>query len=178
MAEPQEPEKAKFFCGVLCASVELLPEVKAHLEKAFGPVDSESETMLFDSTNYYEDEMGKHLVRKFYAFETLVEQDSLAGAKLATNALEKKFAGKMDVKRPVNLDPGLLLASKIILASCKDFSHRIYLGSGVYAEITLQYSSGRKGAWQTLPWTFPDYRKKEYHDFFTVLRQRYMEQVR
>ena len=68
-----------------------------------------------------------------------------------------------------------MLSSKIILASCKDFSHRIYLGDGVYGEITLQYT---KGGFQILPWTFPDYRKEEYHVFFDNLRRRYMEQVR
>jgi hypothetical protein len=175
MTEPGQPDRAKLFAGVLSASRELLPEVRKKLEELFGPVELESDTFAFDSSDYYEPQMGKNLSRKFYSFETLVEQDTLAAAKLATNRLEKEFAGRCEVERPVNIDPGIMLSSKIILASCKDFSHRIYLGDGVYGEITLQYV---KGEFQTLPWTFPDYRKEEYHVFFDNLRRRYTEQFR
>ena len=175
MAKAGKPEKAKLFAGVLAASEELLPEIEQALTGLFGPVDMMSETMPFDSTGYYEPQMGKDLKRKFYAFERLVEQDTLAGAKLATNALEQEFAGRCRVERPVNIDPGILLSSKIILASCKDFSHRVYLGQGVYGEITLQYAGG---AFRTLPWTFPDYRLEEYHLFFDNLRERYRGQLR
>jgi hypothetical protein len=175
MTQAKQSEKAKLFAGILSASEELLPEVKQRLEKLFGRVDFESEALAFNSTDYYEPQMGKNLKRKFYSFETLVEQDSLAEAKLATNKLEKEFAGRCEVKRPVNIDPGHLLASRIILASCKDFSHRIYLAGGVYAEVTLQFAGG---AWRTLPWTFPDYRKAQYHKFFDMLRQRYVTQLR
>ena len=175
MALSRKSDKAKLFAGVLSGSAELLPEVRLALERLFGPVDFESATMPFDSTDYYESRMGKNLKRKFYSFEQLVEQDSLAEAKLAANALEKQFTGKLPVERPVNIDPGLVLPSKLVLASCKDFSHRIYLGGGVYGEITLQYSNG---AWRTLPWTFPDYRKGEYHEFFEILRKCLVEQLR
>jgi len=175
MTEPGQPDRAKLFTGVLSASRELLPEVRKQLEKLFGPIELESEVFAFGSTNYYESQMGRNLSRVFYAFEPLVEQDTLAALKLATNKLEKEFTGRRGVERPVNIDPGIMLSSKIILASCKDFSHRIYLGDGVYGEITLQYV---KGEFQTLPWTFPDYRKEEYHAFFDNLRRRYTEQFR
>ena len=177
MAQVRQPDKAKRFAGVLTASQELLPEIEQALVKLFGPVDLRSETMPFEGTNYYEPQMGKNLKRKFYSFEHLVEQDTLAGAKLATNALENEFTGRCSVERPVNIDPGIMLSSKIILASCKDFSHRIYIGDGVYGEITLQYS-GSDNEFRILPWTFPEYRREEYHAFFDILRRRYREQLR
>ncbi len=174
MAQVRRPDKAKLFAGVLTSSEELLSEVEMALVKLFGPVGLQSETMPFDSTDYYEPQMGKGLKRKFFSFEKLVEQDTLAQAKLAANALENDFAGRLPVERPVNIDPGILLSSKIILASCKDFSHRIYLGEGVYGEITLQYSGNE---FRILPWTFPDYRREKYHEFFDNLRRRYREQL-
>jgi hypothetical protein len=175
MALPQNPQKAKLLVGVLTGSEQLLPELKARLEELFGKADVESETMVFDSTDYYEDQMGAGLTRIFYFFDRLVEQDSLADVKLSTNQLEEDFSGRLPVQRPVNIDPGLLLPSKIILASCKDFSHRIYLGRGVYGEITLQYVNGE---FRTLPWTFPDYRQEEYHAVFAAVRQLYMQQLK
>ncbi len=175
MAQPSKPDKAKLFAGVLAASQEILPELKDKLEKLFGKTDLESETMAFDSTEYYEAEMGTGLWRKFYAFENLVEQESLVRAKLSTNRLEEEFSGMHGVKRPVNVDPGLLLPSKLILASCKNFSHRIYLGKGVYGEITLQYANG---SFRILPWTFPDYRLEDYHEFFASVRQAYMRRLK
>jgi hypothetical protein len=175
MAQPQEPHRAKLFAGVLTGSEELLPEVKEKLEELFGRTDLESETMLFDSTYYYEPQMGAGLKRKFYSFEKLVEQELLAEAKISANGLEEQFSGRLEVERPVNIDPGLLLPSKMILASCKNFSHRIYLGRGVYGEITLQYADG---SFRVLPWTFPDYRLEEYHAFFATVRNRYMSQLK
>lgn len=175
MAGPAEPLKAKLFAGVLAGSTELLDSAKKELEKKFGAVDFESPTMPFDSTEYYEPQMGKGLLRKFYTFGSLTGQDSLSRIKLATNAIEQDFRGRSQVDRPINIDPGLLLPSKIILASCKDFSHRIYLGEGVYGEVTLQYV---KDAFVTLPWTFPDYRLPKYHEFFKKARELYLAQMR
>jgi hypothetical protein len=175
MALPRHPHRAKLFAGVLTGSEELLPELREKLQGLFGNTDLESAAIAFDSTDYYEPQMGKDLKRKFYSFEELVEQELLIEAKLSTNALEEEFTGKSGAKRPVNIDPGLLLPSKVILASCKDFSHRIYLGKGVYGEITLQYAGGAFGL---LPWTFPDYRREDYHVFLAALRRRYMEQLK
>jgi hypothetical protein len=175
MTKPRKPYKAKLFAGVLACSEKLFPDVKAKLEKLFGHTNLESETLVFNSTDYYEPQMGKDLKRKFYSFEKLVEQDSLAEAKLSANRLEEEFSGMHGVKRPINIDPGLLLPSKLILASCKDFSHRIYVGKGVYGEITLQYVND---SFRILPWTFPDYHREEYHAFFAAVRQKYMHQLK
>jgi hypothetical protein len=75
----------------------------------------------------------------------------------------------------MNLDPGYIAPSKLVLASTKDYSHRIHLSDGIYAEVTLLYSRGR---WKELEWTYPDYRTVAYHDFFTRVRTRLAEQRR
>ena len=72
--------------------------------------------------------------------------------------------------RPINIDPGYVSYSKIILASAKNFSHRIYLRSGIYAEVTLNYR--RDKGWQFFDWTYPDYKEKAALDFFTLARNR------
>jgi hypothetical protein len=54
------------------------------------------------------------------------------------------------------------------LASTKDHAHRIYLNDGIYAEVTLAY---RRGGWQAFPWTYPDYRRHDFQEFFTRCRE-------
>jgi hypothetical protein len=59
-------------------------------------------------------------------------------------------------------------AAKLVLASTKDFAHRIYLRDGIFAEITLFFRHGR---WEHHEWTFPDYRRADYHEFFSRARE-------
>jgi hypothetical protein len=152
---------------------ELFDKAIRALSEAFGAVDLVSEIMDFDMTDYYNEQMGSPLYRRFVSFNTPVAPDALADAKVKTNEIEETFAASADSpgepERPVNLDPGYVAPSKLVLASMKDFSHRIYLGRGVYAEITLMY---RKGRWQPLAWTFPDYASGRYDAFLTEARSR------
>jgi len=150
---------------------ELFDEAISELTAAFGPADLVSEIMDFDLTDYYNEQMGSPLYRRFVSFERLIPPDSLAEAKLMTNQVEARFAERAAGRptRPVNLDPGYVAPSKLVLASMKDFSHRIYLGRGVYAEVTLLY---RRGRWEPLGWTFPDYASGRYDAFLTEARSR------
>lgn len=84
-------------------------------------------------------------------------------------------AGEWPVARPMNLDPGYIAPSKLVLASTKDYSHRIYLDDGVYGEVTLLF---QQGAWRQFEWTYPDYRTPAYHEFFARVRSRLLEQRR
>ncbi|HET9942723.1 MAG TPA: DUF4416 family protein, partial [Terriglobia bacterium] len=96
--------------------------------------------------------------------------------KCHTNALEETFAADgASVKRPVNLDPGYLENSKIVLASTKNFYHRIYLGRGIFGEVTMHF---RNGAFEFFQWTYPDYKSPEYQAFFMELRTLYRNQLR
>jgi hypothetical protein len=130
----------------------------------------------FDGTGYYDDEMGTGLTRLFCSFRDPVGQDTLADLKLWTEGLEKELAwGEGRGRRRVNLDPGLLCLEKLVLASTKDFSHRICLRDGIFAEVSLLC---RAGGFQTLPWTYPDYRRGETLDFFNALRLNWRRRLR
>jgi hypothetical protein len=118
--------------------------------------------------------MGSPIIRCFWAFTPLIAPSQIAEVKKTTNELEASLAAEYGrVRRPVNLDPGYLEESKIVLASTKNFYHRILLADGIYGEVTLHFSAG---SWQVFPWTFPDYRSGRYNYFFTRLRQAYREQ--
>ncbi|MBU0639906.1 MAG: DUF4416 family protein [Planctomycetes bacterium] len=168
----------KLFCGLLSGDADLLKRTRQLLGRRYGPVDLESNIWPFDQTDYYEPEMGPNLSRRFLSFERPIGPDGLAEIKRETNALETRIGEnclRPDVPRPVNIDPGYLDLGKLVLATTKDRSHRIYLGAGIYAEVTLHYM---EHAWQPWPWTYPDYRRPEYHEFFERVRERFREQLR
>ena len=176
MAQARHPAPVKLIVGLLAAREAWLEAGKAMLVERFGPTDVESEVMAFDFTDYYRPEMGADLKRQFLAFERLISPDDLAGIKLATNAMEALLAARLGaVARPVNLDPGYVTLAKLVLASAKDFSHRIYLADGIYAEVTLRVVRGR---WESAPWTFPDYAGGRYDAFLTAARERLKAQGR
>jgi len=169
MAEPSEPPAVKLICGIICADEGLLAAAVEPLAEAFGEVDLFSDVMAFDFTHYYDDEMGSPLHRRFVSFAKPVRPDALVAAKLRTNGIEADFARKRlaGPARPINLDAGYVEPAKLVLASMKNFSHRIYLGRGVWAEVTLMYHKGR---WEAMPWTFPDYASGRYDEFLTAAR--------
>ncbi len=170
MAQPTEPSAVKFICGMIAADVLLFDEATGLLTAELGPIDVASDVMPFDLTDYYDRQMGTPLYRKFIAFETLANPQRLIAVKLQANAIEADIAAAgapIGPARPINLDPGYIAPAKLVLASMKDFAHRIYLGSGVYAEITLSY---RHGQWRATEWTFPDYASGRYDAFLTKAR--------
>jgi len=172
MGKAGEPQKVKIFVGLLIARLSLLPQVRQLLEEKLGTVDLSSQALDFNYTDYYEAEMGTGLKRVFLGFSELVTPDRLVDIKLFTNNLERTLSE--GGKRQVNLDPGYLTAAKVVLASTKDYAHRLYLGSGIYGEVTLVF---RQKQFQPLAWTYPDYRTEAYHEFFRQLRSTYMGQL-
>ncbi len=173
MSEPQPPAPAKLFVGLIIKDKDTVPVIAEALTDAFGTMDLVSPWFPFDFTTYYEAEMGAHLYRRIFAFTSLIEQPALVDVKLATNKLEKKWT--QNGKRQINLDPGYLLAERLVLATGKNFSHRIYLGSGIYADLTLIY---QRGQYKALPWTYPGYRQPEMQRFLIQMRSKYMHDVR
>src|SRR5262245_25306960 len=166
----------KLFVGVLVANEDLVPDVESQLSSSYGPSDFRSPVLPFTFTDYYRRETGDHILRVFFSFERLIEGDQLPEIKLHTNALEERFAAAGTiVKRPVNLDPGYLEHSKVILASTKNFYHRMYLGRGIFGEVTMHF---RNGTYEFFPWTYPDYKSAEYQAFFLELRAIYRKQLR
>lgn len=175
MGTPHNPEPVKLFVGMLSANPELLDEAGRMLAEDLGPIDVQSPDLPFDFTDYYTPTMGGGLKRRLVSFVDLVEPGHLADVKLHTNRMEQEFTerGPTEVERPVNLDPGYLSLSKVVLVTTKDYSHRIYLGQGIYAEVTLRYHKGRYEPWE---WTYPDYRTEAYQEFFAAMRERLLEQ--
>ena len=177
MTEARPAMKAKLFCGILAISERLIEEVTEELVDKIGTIDSMSHIMPFGFTDYYGAEMGNELQRRFVSFEDLIDPGAIADMKLLTNKIEAKRSVRRGDRlcRTVNLDPGYINASRLVLATCKDFSHRLYLDKGVYGEITLNFA--RKGVVEH-PWTYPDFRTKAYQDFFLKLRADYMQELR
>jgi hypothetical protein len=135
----------------------------------WGPLAASSEPFDFVETDYYQATMGRDLKKQFLAGSRLIDPMELVALKLQTNLWETAYASVANhvEPRPLNLDPGYLTPAKLVLASTKDHSHRVYLGRGIYAEVTLYYKAGR---WQHREWTYPDYRRDDFQAFFTVLR--------
>ena len=143
---------------------------RTQAESAWGPVALESERFRFDATDYYEASMGPEISKVFYAFERLIDPAEIVSLKLQTNAWEADYAGMGEhvEERPLNLDPGYLTPAKLVLASTKDHAHRMYLSRGIYAEVTLFYKHRQ---WQIRDWTFPDYQRADYQQFFSTCRE-------
>jgi len=161
-------------CGLIVATKELLARAEETLRMEFGEVEERSQTIDFGFTHYYEPEMGPGLLRCWLAFSDPVDAGVLAEAKLKTNELEPRFADE-DGNRKVNLDPGLLSAHNLVLATTKDFGHRVYLGRGIFAETTLIYEEGE---FRPLDWTYPDYRDPACLDFLARCRDRLLDSGR
>jgi len=162
--------KAKLIASVFSGEPELISETSRILERMFGRIDFRSPLMDFTHTKYYNDEMGCGLKRIFLSFARLIRPELAYKAKLNTNALEKKFT--QNGKRRVNVDPGYLDMSKLVLFSTKDYTHRLPMPRGIFAEVTLFYQDKSYHPW---PWTYPDYKTKEYINIFESIRNIYRE---
>ena len=169
----------KLFAGVLVADRALIPNVRDRLATLYGTIDHESPVIPFDFTDYYTAEMGDIIDRVFFSFEPLIDADRLAEIKRQTNVLEEEMAAANapagGPKRPVNLDPGYIEHAKVILASTKNFYHRMYIGRGIFAEVTMHF---RNNTFQFFPWTYPDYQSRDYQEFFLRMRHIYRAQLK
>jgi len=172
MGEPRIPTPVKLFVGMLSPEIELFEICTDLLSAEYGPIDYRSEILPWRVTDYYQDEMGTGILRKFIFFERLVDPAVLATTKLLTNSIEARYSttGGNAVRRRVNLDPGYVTEAKVVLASTKDFSHRVYLGLGIYAEVTLYYATRGK-TFLSFDHTYPDFRTKETLDMFNRARE-------
>ena len=161
-------EKAVLLIGAICGDENYLERIPEHFGE-FGTMALAGPVHEFTFTHYYVDVMGAPLFRRFVFFEPGFDCDSLAGVKIRTNELEAELASGIDliVERPLNLDPGYLTLSKLVLASTKNHAHRVYLRDGIYGEVTLFFRDGRYRAW---PWTYPDYASEQLTGFFRRVR--------
>lgn len=173
----RRPEPVKLIVGILAADEEALEAAREKIDAEFGRSGSLSEIFPFDKTDYYKEETGENILRQFVTIEGLIEPGQLAQIKHKTNEIEKELAEALKGAhpRPVNLDPGYMEPSKLVLASTKNFAHRIYIGDNMYAEITLRFD---KGKWVDYPHTFPDFKDGRYHEFLSEVREKLVGQLR
>ncbi len=167
--------EVKYFAGIIIRRETGLWEmVRELLEGEFSRLEFKSSVIPFDFTDYYEPQMGANLVRFWVAFSGLFAIDELADWKLRACKLEERLRDTTG-RRKVNIDPGYLELSKVVLASLKNYSHRIYIGKGVFAQVEYIYKDGR---FVVLDWTYPDYRTEVALSFFSELRERYKMELR
>ncbi|MHC4418612.1 MAG: DUF4416 family protein, partial [Planctomycetota bacterium] len=175
MWETKEPKPVKLIVGVLAADENCLQAAIEALSGQFTDLDLQSDVWPFTQTDYYNEETGQHILRQFVSIDKLIDPGELAEIKHKTNKIEQTLAKQlnMPLPRPVNLDPGIIEPAKLVLATTKNYSHRIYIGKKMYAEVTLIFD---KGTWQPLRYTYPDYKQPCYHEFFTKVRTRLLQQ--
>jgi len=167
------PPKAVLFSGILYRSGLDEDSIFARLEENFGRIILTSSLFQFTETDYYSREMGPELMRRWVAFDRLIEMDEIVDMKLLSNGIELQYRHP-NGGRSLNIDPGYLNEGKVVLATTKNNQHRIYLKKGIYAEVTLRYRGGRYMPWE---WTFRDYRREEAASFFLGLRKIYREKI-
>ncbi len=173
MGVAKEHRPVKLIVGMFTRREELFDTARTELSKAYGAADHISPVWPFDFTSYYAEEFGKDLLRQFVTFSELIDPNKLPEIKLSTNRLEQELVS--EGKRQINLDPGYIDLSKLILATTKNHQHRIYLGQGIFAEVTLRFTRKSFRPWE---WTYPDYRTDHHIEFFNQVRQTYLEQLR
>ncbi len=173
MGQIRESRPVKLICGLLAAGPERLERGKTVLEDRFGPVDFAGDPFPFDFTSYYVKELGEGILRRFLSFERLIDPGELTAIKVETNRLEEELSE--EGRRTVNLDPGYLDLSKLVLATTKDATYRVYLGQGIYGQSTYYFRDGSYRPWD---WTYPDYRTPTAIEFFNRARDEYKRRAR
>jgi hypothetical protein len=174
MGKTREPKPAKLFMSLIVSEDDILQHGVQDLCLTHGEVDFISERLPFNFTNYYAQEMGKHLFRRFITFGHLISVPLLPDIKQATNCIEEKYA-LPNGNRRLNIDPGYLCLEHVILATTKGYTHRPYLREGIYADLALIYQNK---SFRPLEWTYPDYRQKEVIGLFNQFRKKYVEDLK
>ncbi|MEN2985205.1 MAG: DUF4416 family protein [Thermodesulfovibrionaceae bacterium] len=173
MGKPGKPKKVLLFIGTLFNDEEYYFKAKEILESIFGEILFESAKMQWNYSNYYSDELGSPIQRRFIFFKNLISEEDLAEIKIKTNEIEDSLS--LEGKRKINLDPGYLGLAKIVLATTKDYSHRIYLKKGIYAEVTLIF---KNSSFQPHINTYRDYASEDYIKLFNLARTLYKELIK
>ncbi len=173
MSKPEKSDAVKLIASLFSSEKALVERVIEQLVKLYGDADWISPEIFFDRTRYYEKEMGWPLHRRFLAFKNLIAPEMLVDVKLKTNEIEKTYL--KGEKRRINIDPGYISLERLILATGKNYIHRVYLREGIYADLTLVF---KRGGFVPLEWTYPDYAHPEMIACFNAIRAQYLEQLR
>lgn len=164
----------KYFAAIAFTSEDILEEIRNLLQELMSVIDNSSPVFPFSKfTSYYKTEMGTDLKKIFITFQELKPAEILPDIKIATNQLESRYL--KNARRQINIDPGYVCAAKIILATTKDYDHRIYLNRGIFGDIHYRF---RHGEFQINDWTYPDYQQPSIIEFFKATREKYLMQLR
>lgn len=179
MGQTRTPRFVTPLVAMLAGSPGHFQAARKPLEALLGPVELESPLYPFEKTSYYTPSMGSGLLRQFFSFENLLDPAGLVDWKLATNALEESLKPALQTgglpERPINLDVGYVTGAKLVLASTKDFAHRLYLRDGIFAEITMGF---RGDSWISHDFTFPDFKSGAYDSFLNRVRDRHLRKIK
>ncbi len=170
MGLPKSPPPAALFVATLFSPSVSYDEVRAEVTKEFGDILEASPVFSFDYSDFYTAEMGGDLQKVFFLLARLIDPGALVDWKLHAQEVEARFTE--NGKRRINFDPGCLDAAKLVLATTKNYDHRIYLGRGIYGDVQLRY---RLQKFHFNDWTYPDYRAPEHLAFFEQARRRYFD---
>jgi hypothetical protein len=173
VSDPKEAEDVKLIVSLFSPEEKILERVILDLQAMYGPSDWVSPPLFFDRTRYYEKEMGWPLHRRFLSFKPLIRPEAIVDIKLKTNEVENNHL--QQGKRRVNIDPGYIALERLVLATGKNYTHRIYLAKGIYADLTLVF---HQGSFQTLAWTYRDYADPVVIGYFNEMREHYKNQLR
>jgi len=173
MGRVKEHLAVKFFVGITFTPSTNLDKIHSQLESLFSTIELRSFIYNFSGfTDYYQAEMGDDLKKQFIVFSRLQRPDILPEIKLETNKIEDEHIPNKN--RVVNLDPGYVSEAKVVLATTKNYDHRLYLGRGIFGDLHLRFTDK---SFRSQPWTYPDYHQKEIISFFNNVRMRYFEQL-
>lgn len=168
-SSPVEP--TILFAGALYCDVKYFSRAKEELKRSFGEIAAESPPQEWHVSEYYRDELGWPIMRTFIFFRERIDPLTLPDVKLASNELEESLSS--GGKRNVNIDPGYMTLSKVVLASTKNYSHRIYIGKGIFAEVSLVHVNGK---YRPHLFTYRDYASDACAEIFErarkILRER------
>ena len=173
MGVPHLFEEPVLFIGSLFSDDRVFDEVFPILKDNFGDILFQSSTHPWEYSGHYNKELGTPIYRNFVFFERIIDPSTLADIKLFTNGLENIHS--QSGKRRINLDPGYLTLAKVVLASTKNYSHRIYIGKGIYAELALLHKNQQFTA---MPYTYNDYKDQIYVTMFLKVRNRLKKKAR
>lgn len=173
MGVASKPLQVKLLCAIMFQETYKISEIIETLENKFGKIDYQYGPIPFIWTSYYSSEMGESLQKMYITFQKTIDRAELPQIKIYTNEIEQKQA--ILGKRAVNIDPGYISRDKLVLASTKDFYHRLYLQDGIYGEVTLHYQEGR---YRHFSWTYPDYKDSKAEAFFEKVRANLVKEIR
>ena len=173
MSKPEKSDEVKLIASLFSSEKALVERAIEQLVNIYGDADWISSEIFFDRTRYYEKEMGWPLHRRFLSFKNLIPPEMLVNVKLKTNEIEKTYL--KGEKRRINIDPGYISLERLILATGKNYIHRVYLREGIYADLTLVF---KRGGFVPLEWTYPDYAHPEMIACFNTIRAQYLDQLR